>query len=94
MLVKDEDFVVVSGRALIKAFQSSPGEYRHFCSECGSPIYGEALKRKGVVSVRCGALDDDPVIRPYAHLHVASMSPWFKICDELPHFPEEPGLRS
>jgi len=90
MLVRAEDFVVVSGRVLIKAYRSSPDEYRHFCSECGSPIYGEALKRKGIVSIRCGALDSDPVIRPYAHLYVGSKSPRFDICDDLPQFPEAP----
>ena len=64
MLIRAEDFVVLSGREVVKSFQSSPNEYRHFCSECGSPIYGEALKRTGVVSVRCGTLDTDPIIRP------------------------------
>ena len=88
MIVRAEDFVVVSGRALVKAFESSPDEYRHFCSECGSPIYGAALTRKGVVSVRCGALDTDPPIRPSVHVYVASKAPWFDICDQLPQVPQ------
>jgi hypothetical protein len=84
MLIRAEDFVVLSGRDIVKSFESSPDEYRHFCSGCGSPIYGEALKRKGVVSVRCGTLDTDPIIRPSAHIYTQSKSPWFNICDELP----------
>ncbi|HTA64636.1 MAG TPA: GFA family protein [Xanthomonadaceae bacterium] len=90
MLVQETDFVVTSGQALIKAFQSSPGEYRHFCSECGSPIYGKALIREGKVSVRCGALDDDPLMRPTIHIYTASKAPWTSICDQLPQFAEAP----
>ena len=88
MLIQAEDFVVLSGREVIKSFQSSPNEYRHFCSECGSPIYGEALKRKGVVSVRRWNMDTDPIIRPSAHIYTHSKSPWFNICDQLPQVPQ------
>jgi len=88
MLVREPDFVVTAGKSLIKAFQSSPGEHRHFCSECGSPIYGTAEKRKGKVSVRCGTLNDDPVVRPKAHIYTASKAPWLEICDQLPKFGE------
>jgi hypothetical protein len=89
MLVHEADFVVTSGQPLIKAFQSSPDEYRHFCSECGSPIYENAAARKRMVSVRCGGLEDDPVVRPTAHIHAASKAPWIDILDRLPQFAEE-----
>jgi hypothetical protein len=90
MLVREADFVVTSGQALIKAFQSSPGEYRHFCSECGSPIYGVAQSRPGKVAVRCGALDGDPGIRPTLHVYTAHKAPWFEIRDEFRQYPEAP----
>jgi hypothetical protein len=90
MLVREADFVVTSGQDLIKAFQSSLGEYRHFCSECGSPIYGAASKRPGNVSVRCGALDDDPIARPAAHVYTKHKAPWFEIRDQLRQYPETP----
>ena len=90
MMARTEDFAIVSGRAFVKAFQSSPKEYRHFCSECGSPIYGEADQRKGVVSLRCGTLETDPGIRPTVHIFTASKAPWFDICDRLPQAPREP----
>lgn len=90
MLVPAEDFVLVSGHALVRAFESSPNEYRHFCSECGSPIYGRAQKRRDAISVRCGTLDTDPIIRPTVHIYTDSRAPWFNICDQLPQFPEAP----
>jgi len=90
MLVRSDDFVIVTGRSFLKAYESSPREYRCFCSECGSPIYGEAAARPGSVSVRCGTLDDDPQVRPTVHLHTSSKSPWFDISDQLPQVPGEP----
>jgi len=90
MLVRSDDFVIVTGRAHVKPYESSPGEYRHFCSECGSPIYGEAAARPNMVSLRCGTLDDDPGVRPQLHIHVASKSPWFAMTDQIPKFPGEP----
>lgn len=92
MLVREEDFVVTAGSSLIKAFQSSPGENRHFCSECGSPIYSKAQAREGTISVRCGTLDDDPGLRPSEHLYVASKATWFELHDRLLQHPAEPEI--
>jgi hypothetical protein len=84
MLAQSDDFVIVTGRSLLKSYESSSDEYRHFCSECGSPVYGEAAVRPGVVSIRCGTLDTDPGARPVLHIYTASKSPWFTISDQLP----------
>lgn len=89
MLVKSDDFVIVAGRSVLRSYESSPNEYRHFCSECGSPIYGEAVVRPGLVSIRCGALDGDPGVRPSSHIYTASKSPWFTISDHLSQFAED-----
>ncbi len=90
MLARSEDLVIVKGRSFLSAYESSPNERRHFCSNCGSPVFGEAAIRPGIVSIRCGTLDADPGIRPSSHIYTASMSPWFTISDELPQFPEMP----
>ena len=90
MLVAEKDFVVTAGASLLKAFQSSPGENRYFCSQCGSPIYSQAEARMGMVSVRCGSLDGDPGIRPTEHIYTASKAPWFEIHDHLLQYPAEP----
>ncbi len=91
LLVAGDDFVLTSGEEFLKRFESSPNEYRYFCSECGSPIYGEAQEREGVVSVRSGTLLKDPDIRPTAHYYANSKAPWTDIHDELRCVPEEPS---
>ena len=90
MLVHDVDFVITAGQALIKGFQSSAGERRHFCSRCGSPIYSKAQERRDKVSLRCGTLDNDPIVRPTEHTYTGSKAPWFAIGDGLPQFTDEP----
>ena len=89
MLISVDDFVLVSGKDSIKAYESSPDEYRYFCSDCGSPIYGQAKVRGGLVSIRCGSLNEDPGIRPSAHYYSKSKAPWDEINDQLPQVAEE-----
>lgn len=84
ILVRSEDFGLVAGADELASFESSPGKRRHFCSRCGSPLFSAAQATPQIVSVRSGTLDGDPGLRPSAHIHVASKSPWYEIADELP----------
>ena len=90
MQVREEDFVIVSGRDALKPYRSSPDEFRHFCSECGSPVFSEAEHRRGILSIRCGLLEDDPGIRPTHHLYVEFRAPWDDIQDDLAQYPGAP----
>lgn len=90
MLVARSGFVIVSGRPSLKGYPSSPGEQRHFCGQCGSPIYSQSELRPDVVSVRCGTLDDDPGIEPSEHIYVGSKAAWFAIPDGARQFECEP----
>ena len=90
MQVREEDFSILSGQDVLKAYRSSPDELRHFCTECGSPVFSEAEHRRGILSIRCGLLDGDPGVRPTHHLYVDFKAPWDVILDGLPEFAEQP----
>jgi hypothetical protein len=62
-----------------------------FCRTCGS-MMPTAHPDQGIVMVPAGALDQDPVIRPQAHIHTASKAPWFEITDALPQFQGMPEI--
>ena len=49
------------------------------------------VAERGLAVVPAGALDQDPGIRPQAHIYVGSMAPWFEITDTLPQFQELPA---
>ncbi|MFT4562795.1 MAG: hypothetical protein ACI9BW_002542 [Gammaproteobacteria bacterium] len=88
MLMKESDLTIKSGENYIKGFNSSPGETRYFCSECGSPIYGKAEAREGLVSLRCGGLDEAPGLEPQIHLFTDWKAPWYRIADSLKQVPD------
>jgi hypothetical protein len=51
-----------------------------FCSVCGSSLFGGRWPEGPEISVRFGALDGDPEIRPQYRTFVDSKAVW----DELP----------
>jgi hypothetical protein len=52
---------------------------------------GRSDGRPDIVSIALGALDDDPVVRPQAHWHVAFKASWHDIADDLPQHEGFPG---
>lgn len=42
--------------------------------------------------VPMGAIDQDPGLRPQAHIYTGSKAPWFEITDDLPQFQAMPQL--
>lgn len=68
-------------------------EARHFthvfCRTCGSSL-PRIDRDRNLAVVPMGALDDDPGIRPQAHIFTASKAPWYDIADDLPQHAEYP----
>ena len=55
------------------------------CARCGSLLYSVVGER---VHVAYGSLEDEPSLKPTAHIHVASKAPWYEITDDLPQYDE------
>lgn len=86
--VLEKDFELLSGAELLKAFESTPGKQRIFCSHCGSPIYSRNITAPGVLRIRAGLIDEPVTATLAAHFHVASKCSWWPINDDLPKFPQ------
>jgi len=71
-------------------YQSSPGYFRAFCSNCGSPIYGRSVSSPGIRRVRLGTLDTDPGGRVVANVWASIKAPWFEIAEGVAQFPQMP----
>jgi hypothetical protein len=82
--VARSDFTFVSGEALVGEFESSPGQFRCFCTRCGSPLVKRNEAKPEELRVRLGTLDSDPGIQVAAHIFVDSKAPWTVIADDLP----------
>jgi len=78
----------LGGVDLVTHYESSPGFDRSSCSRCGSVVPGDPTG--GLAFMSAGCLDDDPGVRPQAHIFVSSKAPWHEICDDLPRFDAYP----
>lgn len=80
-----------------KEFSSSPGVWRSFCADCGSPIYYRTDRRPNDIDLYAVTLDDAAGIAPECHVHSAEQLPWFEVSDDLPRYPgssrSDPPLR-
>ena len=87
--VPRSQFRLLSGDELIRVFRPGGGKAKAFCSTCGSSLFGADWPEGEEVSVRLGALDDDPEIRPEYHTFVGSRAPWDELPDDgLPRYDE------
>ena len=60
---------------------------RHFCPECGSPIYTSAPKHPAHVFVKAGTFDDPTVVTPVREAWTTSAVGWRRIPPGLASFP-------
>ena len=74
---------ITHGKEHIATYDSSPGCARTFCKHCGSPL-PEQSGNSDVACVPAGLMDDDPGVRPEAHIFVESLSSLYTITDSLP----------
>lgn len=81
-----EDFHLIRGAEQIARIppQAPWTHARAFCRACGSAL-GE-LQSGSIYVAAASALDDDPGLRPTAHLNVASKPAWYEIDDDLKKF--------
>ena len=82
--VATKDWKTLTGEAFIKFYESSPGERKGFCSECGSSLFTKFDAKPDVLGFPLGTLDTDPGVKATRHIFVGSKAPWFDITDTLP----------
>jgi hypothetical protein len=94
--VPRERFRLLTGAELVRVWPTpdealSSGAIRHavkaFCATCGSSLFGGTWPDGPEVSIRMGAFDDDPGIRPSDRAFFDSRAPWDETDDELPRHP-------
>jgi len=87
--VATRDWKTLTGEEFIKFYESSPGEYKGFCSECGSSLFTKFDANPEVLGFPLGTLDTDPKVKATRHVFVGSKAPWFDITDNLPQHQED-----
>jgi hypothetical protein len=87
--VPDGSLTILQGEELIHEYRPEEGFAKGFCAECGAQLWSRSQEDPAIISVRLGAIDGDPGIRPSFRQFVAYAAPWAPIPDDgLPRFPE------
>jgi hypothetical protein len=80
---------ILAGEALVRLYEPPDGFAKAFCSGCGSALWSRHPEDHEVISVRLGAFDTDPGVRPSYRQYVAYAAPWEPLPDDgLTRFPE------
>ncbi len=87
------DFHVTSGEpgSFTKRADSGRELTRHFCRDCGSPIFTSAPKHPEHIYVKAGTLDDPSTVEPAQQDWVASAVPWAQIGPDVRGFAKGSG---
>ena len=73
---------IVAGEDLIRSWQPEDGFAKAFCSSCGSALWSRHPDEAEPFSVRLGAFDSDPGVRPSCRQFVAYACAWEEIPDD------------
>ena len=64
---------------------------RHFCPNCGSPLFSDVQVLPDLIFMRIVSLDDPSQIRPGMHIYCDSSQVWDRPNDPLPKFGKMPS---
>jgi hypothetical protein len=82
---------ITQGEGLVRTYRPPDGFAKMFCEACGSALWSQSPDDPDVISVRLGAFDADPGIRPSWRQFVAYAAPWEVVPDDgLPRYDERP----
>jgi hypothetical protein len=89
--IQPGSLTVTRGEELIRTYAPPDGFPKLFCGACGSALWSQSPDDPEIISVRLGAFDGDPGIRPSLHQFVAYAASWEPIPDDgLPRYDERP----
>jgi len=89
--IQPGSLTVTQGEELIRTYAPSDGFPKLFCGACGSALWSRSPDDPDIISVRLGAFDGDPGIRPSLRQFVAYAASWEDIPDDgLPRYAERP----
>jgi len=93
--VAKTDFVLNSGQ--MKVYRDSETDTgntveRHFCGECGSPIYSAVPDSPDVLFIKTGTMDDTSSFTPQFHVWSSSKQDWVELEDGVPAMQKTEGL--
>ncbi|MEK6278449.1 MAG: GFA family protein [Actinomycetota bacterium] len=76
-------FRLLKGDKLVEGWRHPDGGFEKcFCRECGAHVFSRNPDDPAQMSVRMGAFDEDPGVRPSGRMYVAYAASWEPIPDD------------
>ena len=91
--VPKQAFHLLSGETRRYAYTGDSGQpvYRHFCPNCGAPLFTDVTVLPDLQFIRATSLDNPAQVTSSLHIYCDSAQPWGLPEDGLPHFGKLPG---
>lgn len=81
--IDGDTFRLLQGEELVRAWRHPDGGFEKcFCRECGAHLFSRNPDDHSQMSVRMGAFDGDPGVRPSFRTYVAYAAAWEPIPDD------------
>jgi hypothetical protein len=87
-VVPETALEITAGQDSISAFQIKEKAHKHFCKQCGSPIYNKNDRYQGLCMVYLGGIADSANIVPTANIYCESQLAWVPGIAEVRNFPQ------
>ena len=85
-VVPEAALEIVSGADLVTAFQFKENAYKHFCKQCGSPIFNKNVRYQGMCMIYLGGISAPMNVVPTANIYCDSRLPWIPALAEIRSF--------
>lgn len=80
-------FHITQGEDAVREWAPDPGFVKAFCSRCGGQLFSRHPTDDAILTVRLGAVDGDPGVRPSHRQRVESAADWEPLWDDgLPRY--------
>ncbi len=88
--IEPGDLTLSDPQGNLASFESSPGVFRKFCRNCGSPLYSYRPGPPEAIRIRVGTLDTTYSGVVQMHIFYKDHAAWFAAHDDVPKYDERP----
>jgi len=85
-VVPETALEITSGQDFIEAFLMKENAHKHFCKQCGSPLFNMNARYPGFVMIYLGGITDTQDVVPTANIYCDSQLPWVPAISGIRNF--------
>lgn len=89
-IIAESDLIFTEGKENLTVYQITANAKKHFCRNCGTPIFNLHNKYPRRCMVSVGSFDDPATVAPAINIFCESMLPWVDKIGELTSFDQLP----